>query len=456
MSNIKFESSGEISYDFSSNSIILTGVFVTSCTFDTITLTTNTDDIQCFIAKIDLNGNCVWAKSFGSIEDDSGSLNTIDSNGNIYVSGSVRPPYGVFDSDTIPYGGFLAKYNSNGDLVWSKSLFNGVLLGNPSGAIHSLKYFNNELYIYAASFEDTLTIDTIVIQNSNYYGKLIAKADTSGSIIWVKSFGGPNPTGGYKELAIDNFGNLYLTGEFNNSYATFNNNNDTIFSNGISEAYIAKFDQSGNFLWFNQTSASGFAHSTSCFSDGDGNIYLTGSFNGTALFGTFSISSNTSEDMFLVRYNAIGDCLGVRHVGEGIGYHVLSDANGSAYVTGRFKNTANFDSYSITSNGNYDTFISKVDALTGSDGEGRIISNQLIIYGNPNAGRCTIKMPDKLLNEKDLVLTIYDAIGRQIHEFKVSSADGKINLNLEEDPKGIYAVTLGNSKVMYYGKIVLE
>ena len=65
-------------------------------------------------------------------------------------------------------------------------------------------------------------------------------------------------------------------------------------------------------------------------------------------------------------------------------------------------------------------------------------------------------MPDKLLNEKDLVLTIYDAIGRQIHEFKVSSADGIINLNLEEESKGIYAVTLGNSKVMYYGKIVLE
>ena len=83
-------------------------------------------------------------------------------------------------------------------------------------------------------------------------------------------------------------------------------------------------------------------------------------------------------------------------------------------------------------------------------------NNQLVIYANPDDGKCTVTIPDEFLHEQNLTLSIYDNSGKLIQQKRLTLNEGKIKLSLEEQTKGIYNVTLSNGRKNYNGKIVFE
>lgn len=405
-----------------------------------------------FIAKYENTGNCVWAQEISANNDFILHGITFDINGYLYACG-VNTTSATIGGITIPPGGFLAKFDLNGNCLWAKKRISTTTVFSQlfcAASPASIKYSNNLITISGFMGADTVTFDNTTVYSKFGYD-YVAAFDTSGSLKWIKTFAGPQANWINLEHASDDEGNVFLTGNFigNGYFET-----DTLTGTNA-QAFVLKLDTTGNEQWVRSIKSSSGARGIVISGNADGNIYITGNFSGNAWFGNYNLVSATSNDMFVTRFNSDGDCLGVRSFGEAEGYGVTQDNNGNAIVVGNFSNTVTIGSNTYTSYGDKDIFIAKLDELVGL-GETRVADNELVIYANPNAGRCTIKMPDKLLNEKDLVLTIYDAIGRHINEFKVTTTDGKISLNLEEEPKGIYAVTLGNSKVMYHGKIVFE
>jgi hypothetical protein len=451
----KTENLYSICYDSNTNAIYITGNYISSCTFDSFLLTTSVGDAQIFIAKFDLNGNCVWAKSAGSSGGDGGSAITIDPNGYVYVSGGLSA-LAAFDSFTVGAGAFLAKYDNSGNCVWVKNIsntFGGI--GNNTAAIWSMKFYDSDLFLYANMNNDTVMFDTIqIVVNPGSFGRFIARFDSSenGHVRWTKVFATPGADV-ESEIDIDNSGSLYVSGVYYGGTAIFDS--DTLHSAGASDFFIAKFDENGNYQWARNGNASIDAKAYGLICDGDGNTYISGSFHGTADFGTFTQTSLTTEDMFIARYNTNGDCMGVRHTGQAGGYDVTT-YSGSVFVAGYYFNTVNFDTHSVTSLGGDDVYVAKIDEFTGIGGEERITNNQLIIYANPTTGKCNVTIPDEFQHEKNLTLSIYDSKGKLIQQIPVQMNEGKIKLNLEAEAKGVYNVTLSNGKKSYNGKIVFE
>ena len=102
-------------------------------------------------------------------------------------------------------------------------------------------------------------------------------------------------------------------------------------------------------------------------------------------------------------------------------------------------------------------FIAKIDAVTGFDGELKSFeNNSLLIYANPNTGKCNIIVPDEFVNEQNLVLGIFSITGQLIRQQKLVMSEDKIFLDLEAEAKGIYTATLSNGKKTYTGKIIFE
>ena len=100
--------------------------------------------------------------------------------------------------------------------------------------------------------------------------------------------------------------------------------------------------------------------------------------------------------------------------------------------------------------------LNKIELLLKHRGEGRVANNQLIIYANPNQGKCNITIPDEFQHEKNLTLSIFDNNGKLIQQIPVQMNENKIKLNLQAEAKGIYNVTLSNGSKSYNGKIVFE
>ncbi len=123
-----------------------------------------------------------------------------------------------------------------------------------------------------------------------------------------------------------------------------------------------------DFLWANSTGGTGGDRSKAIALDASNNVYSTGTFRDTADFdpsaGRFELISLGTNDIFIQKVDANGNFLWAKQFG-GIGSDdandIVTDANGSVYVTGSFRNTLDFLISSIP------PLFSRVSAVGGAD-----------------------------------------------------------------------------------------
>lgn len=447
-----------LAYDAFSNSIIVSAGFSGCAFWDNDTICSPFGGTEGAIGKFDLNGNCLWALSFGGPgEDYSGALD-VDNSGNIYVCGN-NSSMAFIDGDTLQPGTFLAKFDPQGTLLWHKQISGMAQVLTNAFQANCMKIISNDMFIVGNTSTDTLNIDTIQFTIPNAYGVVLARFNLSGDVQWAKLLGYPNGDGGF--ASVDNSGNSYVTGSFYGDTAYFGTT--IIGNNTTSDMFLTKYDINGNFVWVNQLHPTGPAGAggSGTFLDSDGKIYVSGYFRGTAQFGTFSQTSGNGNDAFIARYEPNGDCIGVDHFGSpfvgAYGIAVIATNDNEPVISAFFIDTISIAGNTFGCGEMYgDIVIAKHDVITGI-GEGKFAGNNtLLIYANPNQGKCNITVPDDFLHEKKLTLSIYDNTGRLIQQKILEMSDGKIKLNLEAKAKGVYNVTLSNGMKSYNGKIVFE
>jgi hypothetical protein len=430
--------------------LFISGTFYYSI-FDTIYLPSNGLN-DGFLAKYNDNGSCLWVKKMGGNNDDYSSGVCIDLSQNIYVCGNFTSSVASIDTFTLTGGAtikekiFLAKYDTTGNCLWAKQSTSGY------GSVKKIIYNNAKIYM-TGFFGDSLTIGGIILLENLSQPLFISSFDTNGNIKWLHKEGGTGSIVVGNSICSDNYGNLYITGLFMNT-AVFGT--QTIISaSPQGDIFIAKYDTAGNFIWVKQLNSSGWAEGKDIIPDGNNGFYVTGFYSGSALFGSYSMTALTSRDMFIAHYGSTGNCLGVRSAANATGFAISLDTGGNCIITGSFTNSTRFDGTNLTSHGSGDIFLAKVDKITRVANRSSE-NNQLIIYANPNTGKCRIIVPDDFLAEINLTLCVYDNIGRLIQKQNLSLEGDKIQLSLEAEATGIYTATLSNGKKVYTGRIVFE
>lgn len=402
-----------------------------------------------FLAKFDLNGNCLWIKRAGGVGTDEGRDLAIDTLGNLYWVISMTSS-GSIDSFPLNKGTAFAKLDANGNVQFVK---NNLLTG---GTITTFKIHNNEFYFTGYSQNDTVLIDADTLISNHNHDILLAKTDINGSVIWSKQFGGNNSDNWGNRLEFDDYNNIYLAGRFNDTLLIDGNQ---VISNGNRDILFAKFNNNGTNIWIKNCQASGQsgAWALSLARDSEGKFYVGGYFEGTAHFGNYIVTSNNFRyDMFLARYDENGDCLGVRNFGVAETYNILVDANDDLYLAVNFINSVNINSTTYTSSGNQDALLIKCDGITGIAEESRRSDNSLTIYANPNKGTFRIKVPEGINSLKNTILIVYNNNGQEIAHFNLDDNTDKPQFNIENSAKGLYSVKLIQGDKVYSGKLVVE
>lgn len=349
------EGSG-IATDSNGNSYII-GRFSGTASFGFTTLISS-GDYDIFIAKLDTSGNYLWAQKAGGTSSDKGTGIATDSIGNSYVTGCFQGS-ATFGTTTLISSGnydiFLAKLDSNGNYLWAKSAggaysceSNGIAIDNSGNS-----------YI-TGRFAGSATFGTYYLASSgsNYPDLFIAKANTNGNYLWAKKAGGSGSDSGYG-ISTDSSGNSYLTGSFSGT-ATFGTN--SLVSNGTSDIFITKVDSNGNYLWAKNAGGAEGDSGKGISTDSSGNSYVTGSFMGSSTFGNITIYGGWIS-IFIAKIDINGNWMWATTVQSSYDSYssaITTDSGGNSYVTGAMHGGATFGTISLIGNGDYNTFVTKL------------------------------------------------------------------------------------------------
>jgi ribosomal protein S11 len=351
--------------------IIVAGEFYSpTITFGSITLTSiASDDI--FIVKYDPAGNVIWAKSAGGIGSESGTGISTDMNGDVLVTGSFDSPTIAFDSYTVNNSGnddiFVAKYDSSGNVLWAKSAggnsYDGgnSICADANGNVLITGYFCSSSIIFGST---TLLNGSM---NNAWSDFFVAKYDPLGNLLWAKSAGGTYDERA-EDIGTDAVGNIFVTGFFESS--TLHLDNITLTNPSFAdEIFVVKYDTSGNVTWAKSAVGLGNDEPDELSIDQGGNILVTGYFySSTITFGSVTLSLIGSSDLFIVKYDPIGNVMWAKSAGgisSDYGAGIATDTLGNILQTGWFESSSIvFGSYTLINAGIGvgNLFVTKYDA----------------------------------------------------------------------------------------------
>ncbi len=336
----------------------VTGAFSSEGWFGDIPLSAS-GGMDIFIAKQSPDGSWLWAVRAGGTGDDRGQGISLDSSGNVFVTGYFSGT-GSFGTTGLVSSGakdiFVCKLDSGGNWQWASRAGGGsddegadLIVGSGAGFIYVTGYFKG-----TAGFGTTNL--TSFGDGDIYLGVLGAL----GSWVAALKAGGPLLDKGLS-LIRDSAGNLYMTGSFcgTSTFGTF-----SLTSYGLNDVFLAKFNNAGSLVGVVQAGGSDTDYGTDLGLDSAGNVFLTGCFSGNATFGTTTMTSSGWTDIFVGRVNTEGFLTGVvRAGGTGFdyGHSIAVDDNGDCYVAGVFEGISGFGANTLTSRGFNDIFASKLD-----------------------------------------------------------------------------------------------
>jgi hypothetical protein len=178
------------------------------------------------------------------------------------------------------------------------------------------------------SYTDTIWFGPTMLKGKGLKDVFVVKLDSNGQYIWAKTFGSTGNDEGLG-ISVDNAGNIFVTGYFNNTIHF--TPTDSLVSFGSSDIFVAKLNNNGTLLFKIQEGTvnadygrSIWAHPT------NGEFAVVGDKNGTTIYIANYYNTGTREwykDYYAtVSATATGVCM---------------DNSGNVYASGYFKGNMN-------------------------------------------------------------------------------------------------------------------
>jgi hypothetical protein len=237
---------------------------------------------------------------------------------------------------------------------------------------------DKKIYV-AGTYIGSITIGNVILDppvgTNNIF---FAAFDSVSALIWLKVISG-SMEHKVEDMEFDQAGNIILAGSFSGSIDLDpGSGNDTHVSTAGDDIFFAKYNTSGDLIWGRHMGGTNNDIAKAIVADPSGNIYLTGTFFGTADFdpgpGTaiLSATGSTHFDMFLARYDGLGNWVWSHKLGS-TSFENVADIEwlaGTILLGGNFNGTMDFDpsaggAFNMSASGTYDVFFARYDITGG-------------------------------------------------------------------------------------------
>jgi len=290
------------------NNIYISGYYAGTADFgNAITLSSIvhplnlTPSVDIFTAKFNSSGICQWARTGGSYQTDRSLGIAVTPGGNAYITGFYGED-ATFNGSSLIYNGggvdlFIAGYSTTGTLILLTAAVSNDYEAGYAITVDAL----TNIFITGLSSGPTL-FDTITVTPHGSYDMFIAKYNASGHILWATNTIGSQWEDG-SAIGVDAGGNVYIGGHiYHGGTSSFPGIYFT--SKGYYDAYVAKYNQAGEFQWAQRGGSYKYDYVRGLALSDSGKVIITGAYEDTARFSNFALPHTGSPgltDYFIAR-----------------------------------------------------------------------------------------------------------------------------------------------------------
>jgi len=416
--------------------VVAAGEFKGSMDFSTGTLTATGGDRDLWVASYDPNGQLLWALQGQATGLSQFNSIAADANGYVVLAGRFEGTLQIGSSSVTSAGMqdvFVLRLSPGGNVDWLVRAG-----GTDDDDAKGLALLPDGSAVISGSYNGSAQFGANTVSAPGAAREIFAaKVDNLGGFVWAVSAGGAGVDQVY-EVAADNSGSAYIAGFFTGQ-ATFGPL--VVTSAGGDDAFVAKVDGAGAFQWV--TAMGGAVEDRVYALDvaAWGHVHCTGAYTGTATFGSSTFTSAGDNDLFVAALDGNGAVTWATTAGgSGFdrGYGLSSDGNGGVWVTGAFAGTATWGTQMHTSAGLADSFVAHLSAPVSVNEQ--ILSTSLQVGPNPATDHVWVTLPSAISNGTEILLC--DALGHVVSRHRSGNGLRQM-ISLSGLAKGVYVVRVG-------------
>jgi uncharacterized delta-60 repeat protein len=217
---------------------------------------------DCVTIKYDSSGHQLWVERYGGLGEDRAGAIAADDEGNVYVTGYSAGSGTSCDCLTM-------KYRAGGDTAWVRTY---------NGSANDW----DECTAIAVDDSGNVYVTGFTVGLGTYRDYVTIKYDSTGEELWASNYNGPgNSTDEASDVALDDLGNVYVTG-FSSDSVTY------------SDYASVKYGPSGDEIWVRRYNGpgSGSDEASAISVDDSNSVYVTG----------YSWGDTTAGDYATIKY----------------------------------------------------------------------------------------------------------------------------------------------------------
>lgn len=342
------------------------------------------------------------------------------------------------ESRYFSYDYWILKLDSQGAIEWQKTYG-----GDDQDVLYIIKQTTDLGYILAGNSMSGANYDkTENCRGGEDYW--IMKLDSSGEILWQKTFGGSE---------LDNVTDIqqnYEDGFYVSGFSLSGISGDKTSSLfGTADFWILKLDSLGNIIWQKTIEGDQGDYFNTLYVNPDHSV-IVGGQSDSGISGDKTENSRGSSDIWMLKLNEFGAIIWQKTIGgnQADGVKSIKKTSQNEYLLGGVSRSSISGEKSENCRGESDYWFIKLNDENLSVFDSHF-QNNLSISPNPNNGIFTIS--DLETAGK---LEIYDVLGKKMHEQSINNNE---SINLETASKGIYfAKIIAGNNVYKTEKIIVE
>ena len=320
------------------------------------------DGSDLILFVVDEHGNYEWSMTGGGIDDQVAQEVHCDIEGNIYIMGKFK--------SQISLSGQVETSNGSFDMYIAKYQSNGDFVwlktfGGPnSESIETMK-IKNDVILLGGRFYDYTILNNDTLFSQDGTDIFIAKMNLDGEFTNVMTAGGAS-VDKVSGVDMDISGNVYAVGDF---YQNITFGDETFEAGDALGLYMIRLNSNLELSWAYQFEGNDMRPNAKLAVSSDGSITVGGVFSSNVSIGDEDyVTADFDEDIFVANFSNAGDVNWSRHYYshsmEGI-ESLKVDRVGNTYLTGHFLGDINFGELTLTYNlccGYLEVYFVKINA----------------------------------------------------------------------------------------------